>query len=340
MKMASKGSPSIIPDTINRHQAAIFPAMAMLAGMQLDLFTALKDGRLTAEELAAALGVKPRRLLALLYALVAADLLLVEDGRFANTAEGKLYLVEGSASYLAASRRVFFADVWQAMLKTAASIRADAPQHKHDFHAMSDEELAVFFRGQHFNAIAAGEYLARTYDFNHFAHILDVATGSGGVAIGACQACPQLTATAVDLSRIVPLTRRFLDDSQVADRIATAAVNLMTAAPGGVHDIIVMRNLVQVLSMADARVVTRNTVQSLRPGGRLFVAGSMLDNTHQSPPDMVGQSLIYINIYDDGMIYTEGEYRALLADSGLADIEISRGCMPGGASLAVGRKPS
>jgi hypothetical protein len=338
--MAPIAAPAIAPDTINRHQAAIFPAMAMLAGMKLDLFTALRDGPLTAGEIAVALSVKPGRLVPLLYALVGADLLHVEEGRFRNTAEGELYLVEGSPSYLAASRRVFFADVWQAMLKTAESIRANAAQHKHDFHAMSDEEMMAFFRGQHFNAVAAGEYLARTYEFGNAAQILDVATGSAGVAIGACQSCPGLTAIAVDLPRVTPITRRFLEESHVAERITTASVNLMTGAPEGTHNTIIMRNLVQVLSLEDASIVIRNTVRSLCPGGRLFVAGAMMDNTRQSPPDMVGQNLIYINIYDGGMIYTEDEYRALLADAGLESIEISWGCMPGGASLAVGRKPS
>ena len=226
------------------------------------------------------------------------------------------------------------------MLKTAESIRADTPQHKHDFHAMSDEEMMAFFRGQHFNAIAAGEYLARTYAFDTSAHILDVATGSAGVAIGACQSCPTLTATVVDLPRVMPITRRFLKESRLTERITTASVNLMTEAPQGTHDTIIMRNLIQVLSLEDASIVVRNTARSLCPGGRLFVAGAIMSNTRQSPPDMVGQNLIYINIYDNGMIYTEDEYRTLLADAGLERIEICWGCMPGGASLAVGQKPS
>ncbi len=53
----------------------------MLAGMQLDVFTPLKDGPLTAEQLAAALNVKAEKLSPLLYALVAAELLTVEGTR-------------------------------------------------------------------------------------------------------------------------------------------------------------------------------------------------------------------------------------------------------------------
>jgi hypothetical protein len=39
--MASPSTAPVPPSTIFRHAAAVFPAMAMLAGLQLDVFTAL-----------------------------------------------------------------------------------------------------------------------------------------------------------------------------------------------------------------------------------------------------------------------------------------------------------
>jgi hypothetical protein len=337
--MVSTNPPPVAPDTINRHQSAIYPAMAMLAGMELDVFTPLKDGALTGAEIAAAIGVNSRRLIPLLYALVAAELLKVQDDRFSNTPEAETYLVQGHVSYLGNSRRAYYADIWQAMLKTAASIRSDAPQHKHDFHAMTEAEMMAFFRGQHFNAVAAGEYLARTYDFASAGHIMDVAAGSGGVAIGACQTCPDLTATAVDLPGVISVTRQFLVESTVGDRITTAVGDVIAGSLGARCAIVVIRNLIQVMSLDEAQIAVSNVAKILYPGGRLFVAGAMLDDTRQSPMDLVGQNLMYLNIYDHGMVYTEGEYRDLLANAGLVDVEVQLGCMPGGASVVVAHKP-
>jgi hypothetical protein len=85
------------PTTIVRHAYAVYPPMAMLAGMQLDVFTPLKDGPMTATALANALDVRPEKLRPLLYALVHAELLLKFEGdRFANTPEADAYLVRGS----------------------------------------------------------------------------------------------------------------------------------------------------------------------------------------------------------------------------------------------------
>ena len=72
---------AIRPDTIDSLADAVFPAMAMLAGMKLDVFSPLKNGPLTAGEIAAEIGVPPRQLGPLLYALVEANLLVVETER-------------------------------------------------------------------------------------------------------------------------------------------------------------------------------------------------------------------------------------------------------------------
>jgi len=73
------------PDTVNKLRSGADAAFAMLAGMQLDVFTPLKDGPLTTEQIADAIGVGPTRLRLLLYSLVAAGLLTEQDGRFSNT---------------------------------------------------------------------------------------------------------------------------------------------------------------------------------------------------------------------------------------------------------------
>ena len=110
------------PDTINKLRAAADAACAMQAGMELDLFTPLKDGPMAAAQIAAAIGVKSDRLRLLLWALVAAGLLTEQDGRFANTPEANHYLVKGLPSYLGYLHGTL-ANAWSLRLKTAASLR-------------------------------------------------------------------------------------------------------------------------------------------------------------------------------------------------------------------------
>ena len=111
----------------------------MLAGIQLDLFTPLEEGPLSAEEIAETLGVQATKLRPLLYALVVARLLNVEDGLFANTSETDMYLVAGKPLYLGGGYELESV-LWEATLKTAATISAGAPQ------AMLTLACRYFFR--------------------------------------------------------------------------------------------------------------------------------------------------------------------------------------------------
>jgi hypothetical protein len=154
--------PAIKPATILRHAYGIYPPLAMLAGMQLDLFTPLKDGPMTAAALAKALSLPTDKLRPLLYALVHAELLtLVEGHRFANTPEADVYLVRDREAYLGSAHELY-SDLWGAALTAGLSIRANRPQVKHDFSEMSEEKLGAFFRGLHSGALATGRYLTTT----------------------------------------------------------------------------------------------------------------------------------------------------------------------------------
>jgi protein-L-isoaspartate O-methyltransferase len=323
---------------ITRHEVAVYPAMAMLAGMKLDVFTPLRDGPLTGTEIAGAIGVDPAKLVPLLYALVAADLLTVQGDRFSNTPEADIYLVKGRGTYMAGSRQLFYADIWQALLKTADTIRAGAPQHRHSFYDMSEDEMVTFFRGQHYNAVAVGEQLARVYDLSPFQHMLDVGTGSGGVSIGVVRSGADLRITALDLPKVIPVTRRFLEEEGAASRVATLVGDMIAGAPEGTYDVAVLRALIQVLSLADAQEVVRHVAQSLAQNGTILIIGAMMEDNRLTPPNYVGQNLVFLNIYDDGLIYTEGEYRGLLLAAGFTDIMIRRGEMPTGQVLISARK--
>src|SRR5262249_47115161 len=167
------------PTTIVRHAYAVYPPMAMLAGMQLDVFTPLKDGPMTASPLANALDVAPDKVRALLYALVHPELLLKFEGdRFANTPEDDAYLVRGTATYLGCTHELQF-DLWGTALKAAQSTRADRPHAKDDLGTMSDEDLGAFFRGLHAGGLATGKQLAKRYSFGRFQSLPDVGGGWG-----------------------------------------------------------------------------------------------------------------------------------------------------------------
>src|SRR5262245_40369358 len=183
---------TVQPTTIQHLASAVYPSFAMLAGMQLDVFTPLKDGPLTPVQLAEVLRVNAEKLSRLLYALVTAHLLTVEGDHFANTLEAQQFLVKGQPTYLG-GRHENFSEVWENFLHTAESIRTGVPQCKKDYAATSPEDQLHLFRGLHPETLANGRALAARYDFSSSTTLADVGGGSGGMALALTDVLPSLS---------------------------------------------------------------------------------------------------------------------------------------------------
>lgn len=270
------------PKTIEKLGSAAYPAFAMVAAMQLDLFTPLGTGPMSAKQLADAMGVRPAKLTQLLYALVTAGLLTVKDEQFANTPEADYFLVKNKSTYLG-GRHAFYTARYNEITQTAASIRSGHPQAKLDFASMSSEKLETYLRGLHPGTMAAGRDLLNRADFSSCRRLLDVGGGSGGFAIAIAAVCPQLHATVVELPSVAPVTQRFIEIEGMTERAEVIVGDLVRSPLQGTYDVAVLRAFIQVLSQDDARQVFCNLIQALEPGGTVYILGQVLDDSRISP---------------------------------------------------------
>ncbi len=311
-------------EKIDRLNHALYPSLAMLAGMQLDVFSPLADGPMTTVDLAARLGVGAAKLDPLLHALVIAELLEPCDGSgFANSPEADRFLVKGRPEYRGSTHELL-SNIWPAALQTAETIRTGAPQAKIDFTDMNDEVLGTFFRGLHSGALAtARNLMASELDLSNCRRFLDVGGGTGGIAIGLCEALPELTATVLELPRIANVvTREFVSAAGLTDRIAVVEGDAVHETPAGEYDLVVMKALLQVIAPTEAQSVVANVAKALAPGGRLVIIGRVLNDDRLSPTPAALFNLVFLNLYDGGLAHTEGEHRRWLAATELTDVQI------------------
>lgn len=330
-------SPPPRPDTIWRLRTALYPSIALLAGIQLDLFTPLSDGPGTVEQVAESLGVNSDKLRALMYILVESGLLTVEGDQFSNTPEANHFLVKGNSSYLGAGYEAF-AEQWNAVWETTESIRTGSAQAKVDYSDMSEEELESHYHSFHLTTLATGSRLLAEYDFSSSRRLIDVAGGTGGVAIAIAQARPHLRATVVDLPTVTPITQGFVSEADVADRVEVLAADVVNGTLEGSFDVAVMSAFIPVISRDDAQRALKNVSQVMEPGSTMYIPDvGTLDNSRLAPPETVRQNLWFINVFDEGQARTEQERREWLTEAGFKDIH--RQTFPDGRSIMRARKP-
>ena len=324
------------PETVNKLRFAVDAACAMLAGMQLDVFTPLKSGPMTVEEISSAIGVAPRRLRLLLYSLVSAGLLTEREGRFSNTVESNSVLVKGSSSYMG-HMHALLSNRWLVMLKTAESIRTGIPQAMVDFSNSPKEEIEAFLRRINSRTVAAAHGLMERYEFSTTKTIADVGCGGAGLALTIAKAFPHLKVTAIDVPQVASIAQKIVEE-EGAERVQVIAADVLSGPLPGCYDVVVVAKVLQVLSPEDARLAAKNIAAALNPGGKIFIIGQILDDSRLSPLEAVGFNLSFINIFESGESYTEGEYRESLSEAGFVNIERPDFFLAEGLGVMTARK--
>lgn len=307
------------PEQIERLTESAFDAFALLAGADLSIFTALSGRSASAEELASDLGIDASKLGPLLHALVVADLLDQADGRFSNRPEAERYLVRSSPDFIG-DRHLIWADLWQAALQTADTVRTGIPQAEHDFTRMTPEEQSAYFRGLHPRALQSGRNFARSVDLSAYRSLLDVGCGSGGFVCGIAEANSQIDISATDLPAVLPIAHRFIAEAGHEDRIQLCATNVLNGPVTGSYDAVVLKNFLQVFSEGDARKILTHVQDAIAPRGHLYMLGDILENDRSAPTDSVRINLGLINLYCGGQAYTIGEYETWLVEAGYAEV--------------------
>lgn len=314
--------------------AAVPRAMALRAGLELEVFTKIGDGSVTAASLGAALGVDPERLSRLLYALCSIGLLRVENGRFANGPEASAYLDASKPGYRGGDHELL-RQLWSADLLTADSLRENRPAALHDFSQAGPEAAAAFNRKIAPGALVFGRTLAREIDLSAVGSVIDIGGGSGTALVGLRERWPHLAATLMELPPVAAAARIVLSDTGIEDvRVEEGDI---TASPSrDRHDLAILKAVVQVLPPDKARLSILNAARCLRPGGEILIAGwGVIDDDRLGPPDGVFLNITFLNLYRHGESYTEGQYRAWMAEAGFQHITRSR--LPDGCTLIRGR---
>ena len=327
------------PSTITELAYGVFPSFAMLAGMHLRLFTRLAPDGATHAELATALGTSEARLLPLVDLLVATGLVVRDGEQLRNSPEADTFLVEGRPEYRGGIAG-FYEGLWKVALKTAESIRADAPAAKVDFAGFDPQQLMEFFRRQYPSSLIAGQELSAYADFGGYTHLADIGGGTGGTSIGLCTALPALRSTVYDLPSVAPVAQTFVSEAGMTDRIAVRTLDTARGAPEAEHDIALLRSVLQVLDEASARAAVRAAYALLHPGGQLLIVGSVLHDTREGPAPALARGLVFLNAYDAGQSYTESQHRTWLTDAGFVDIRLDDSCMRDGSSAVWARRPT
>jgi len=315
--------------------APLIPQAIQLT-LALGVFEALASGSMDIGSLRKELGLGERGAHALLTVLVAMQMLKRDGERYALSDLARRYLLPQSPFCLRSQLGAGASpQAW--MLN---SLRHDQPRFPERVgaweqgEALPDAEAAT--GRMHALSFAPATALAARGAFEGVHRLLDVAGGSGAIAIAAAQHDRALRCTLFELPAVCSVGDAYLAQHGVQDRVALHPGDMFRDPLPLDHDGVAFSNVLHDWDLEQGGALARSAFEALQPGGRIFIHEMLLSDAHDGPLTVALFSLLML-FTTRGRQYTGAELCALLSEAGFVDARVSPGL--GYYSLVSARRP-
>lgn len=306
--------PSRTPDTgtaagLLRLGNTFCDAKALLTAVELGLFTALREGPATEEQIRARAGLHGRGLADFLHLLTALGLLEYEGGAYRNAAGADRYLVRGEAGYVGGFLERSNRNLYPAWGRLTEALRTGAPQSGSDFAAVLDRPAVLAQFADMMDALtqSLGPLLIDTVDWPERGTVLDVGGARGNLLAQVVKAQPQLTGVVFDLPQMAPLfdetITRYGMDGAVRFHGGDFFTDDLPAA-----DVVIMGHVLHDWDPPRRRELVDKAFAAVSPGGTLLVYDRMLDDEPRHVENLV-ISLDMLLVTEGGSEYPVSELR-------------------------------
>ena len=295
---------------------------ALMSAVDLGVFTAIASGRSTVADVADAVGISVANADRLVAVLRAMDLIHEHDDRLVNAADAQRFLVEGTRDY-AGPWIHFTRPSWADWGNLTEHLRSREESVLGMYDGLTVEGARKYHRATSSVGMGAGRRFSRHVDLSERTKLLDIGGGSGAYSIVAAQQHPGLEAVVFDLPPVVEVTREFIADAGVRDRV-TAVGGDFTADPfpAGCDVAVMASNLPQYSRELIAMVIAK-AYDALEPGGEMHLIGETLRDDRTGP---IGSALWALNetlAGSTGVAHTNAECVGYFEAAGFVDVAVN-----------------
>ena len=323
-----KDAAGVLPDDLFETIRAFMPSRVILTALELDVFTALRDG-CDAKELAGRIGSDPRATELLLNALVSLGLLNKQDGVFRNTAQAARFLAAGSPDS-ARQAQLHTANMWKRWSHLTDSVKTGTPAPA----ACDERDIGSFIAAMDHSARGRVRAITQALQLNGTRRMLDLGGGSAVYSIAFAKAAPELHSDVVDLPEVVAIAQEHIAKAGLSDRVQAQPGDMLTVTlPDHSYDLVLLSSICHMFSPEDNRALFAKARKALCPKGRIAIADFIIDPEKASPRSAALFALNMLVATHGGATYCEPEYDAWLKDAGFAEVKRVR--LPGPVNLIV-----
>lgn len=299
---------------------------ALLAAVELDVFSAIAEGTDTVRALASRCRAAERGIRILCDTLAAHGYLRKDGARYALDPELAPFLDGRSPTCLV--RAVSFMaspPIWRALGNVAAAVRnGGTVLGEHEATAAENPMWVEFARSMAPIARASSAILANILVADAGApwRILDVAAGHGlyGITIAAHDRKAQVTA--LDWRNVLTVAEENARAAGVADRVHLLPGDAFEVDWGTDYDLVLLTNILHHFDEAGCEALLRKAYDALVSGGRVALVEFVPDESRVTPRDAASFAMVMLAMTPGGDAYTFADYERMCQRVGFTGIEM------------------
>lgn len=310
--------PSVVFGMFNAYQQTD----ALRTAVELELFTAIGSGVVTADALAAHLQAPARGVRILCDFLVVHGLLSKQDSQYVLTPVAAAFLDKKSPAYMGSIAQFVASDTIRDSFRglTGAVRRGGTILGDQGTMAPNHPVWVDFARAMTPMMMPPAQAIAGilTADGGPVRQVLDIAAGHGIFGVTVAQRFPQARITAVDWEAVLEVAKENAVRAGVSDRLHTLPGSAFDVDLGSGYDVVLVTNFYHHFDLETCRTLARRFHASLAEGGRMITLEMIPNPDRVSPPWPAAFALTMLSSTARGDAYTFAEYERIFAESGFA----------------------
>jgi len=314
-------TPALLFDTLNAYQRT----QALKAGIDLEVFTAIAEGKTTAKEIAERCGASEKGTRVLCDYLTIMGFLTKEDGRYGLTPDSAVFLDKRSPAYMGTVSEFMlsphikgsFDSLTEAVVKGGSVSETKSLEPEHPVWVDFARAMAPMM------AMPA-ELLAQLVDptKEQKLRVLDIAAGHGLYGIAFAKQNPQVEVTAVDWPNVLELAKQNAETARVAERFQIKPGSAFDVDYGTDYDIVLLTNFLHHFDPPTCEMLLKKVHAALKDGGRAATLEFVPNDDRVTPPQAAAFSMQMLGGTPSGDAYTFAELDQMFRNAGFARSEM------------------
>lgn len=336
------------PTHIMQVGMGFFGSRTLLTAVELELFTHLGTGKMTAAQIAERLGLHPRAVPDFPDALVALGCLRRDgdgpDALYGNTVETAVFLDKESPQYIGGILEMASSRLYGFWGNLTEALKTGRPQN--EIKETGEPLFAKLYSApdrlvQFMNAMAgvsAGNFkaLARKFDFSKYKTLCDAGGATGQLSCMIAMENPHMHCISADLPEVEPIAKKAIEAAQLSYRVSTAVIDFFKD-PLPKADVITMGMILHDWNLEKKKHLIKLAYDALPPGGAFIVVEALIDDARRENAFGLLMSLNMLIEFGEAFDYSGADFKEWCSEAGFTRFEIIP--LAGPSSAAVAYKP-